>query len=234
MATIADLLVWAGAPEPLVSWTRGRADADVELLDTTDAQLDDLLRSCPAAGWTPWIAAVATIPMDLILAAVGLAIEGQCDGRHPALTSALEEAYVAVASDGSGEECLIAAERCEALAADPPRGFRTDGANLVKLASATALVLRAAEAVSAVIARAEADRMTRARAQTARFGGGLSAWVSPTNAPTVLAMRALAVGEEDPATPELAFATAALGQALELVAAISGDAEARSTFLGAL
>ena len=171
--------------------------------------------------------------MDLVLAAVGLGIEASCQGNE-VITSALEEAYVAVASDGSGEECIAMAERLEALASDPPRSFRSDGAHLAKLAGATALVLRAAEAVSAVMAREEADRMSRTRAQVARFGGGLSAWVSQTNAPTVLAMRALSVGKEEPAPPELAFAAAALGEALGIVGSISGHDEARTRFLSAL
>jgi hypothetical protein len=233
VATIPELLSWASAPDELISWASARADADVELLDASERALDALFESCPSAGWTPWLTAVATIPMELLVAAVGLAIESHAEG-HPAITTALEEAYGAVTSEGSGEECLEAAERLDALASDPPRGFRADGAQIAKLASATALVLRAAEAVSAVMARAEAERMSRARAQTARFGGGLSAWVSPTSAPTVLARRALAVGDDEPATPELAFATAALGQALAVVATISGDAEAQRLFLDAL
>ncbi len=233
MASIPELLAWAGAPEPLVAWTLSRAEADVDLLDTTDAQLERLLRDCPQAEWSPWIAAVATVPMDLVVAAVGLAVERHC-GPYPTLTAALEEAYVAVGSEGSGEECLALAEQCETLATDPPRGFRNDGALVAKLASATAMVLRAAEAVSAAMAQAEADRMRRARAQTARFGGGPSAGVSQTRAPTVLAKRALAVGDDEPVSPELAFAAAALGRALELVGVISGDEEARRSFLSAL
>lgn len=233
MTTLPDLLRWAGAPDGLTQWADESPQSELELLQLPKAELSALLERCPRAGWTAWLAAAATIPMDLVVAAVGVAIEAQAGDAG--LTTLLEEAYAAVTGEGSGEACLTAADRCDVLASEPPRTFRGDGARMAKLAGATAWVLRSAEAVSAVMAREEADRMSRVRAQTARFGGGMSAWVSSSTPPTVLAMRALSLdGEPAAPPPELAFAAEALGEALELVAEIAGQAEVRRAFLDAL
>ncbi len=233
MTKLPDLLRWAGAPDTLTQWADEAPRSDIELLSLPKSELSALLERCPRAAWAGWLAATATIPMDLVVAAVGVAIEAQAGADG--VTALLEEAYAAVTGEGSGEACLSAADRCDALASEPPRTFRGDGARMAKLAGATAWVLRAAEAVSAVMAREEADRMSRVRAQTARFGGGMSAWVSGSTPPTVLAMRALSLDAEPaPPPPELAFAAEALGEALELIAEIAGQAEARRVFLDAL
>jgi hypothetical protein len=232
VSTIPDLLAWAGAPEGLGAWARTQSSAESELLDVDDAALGDLLRACPKAGWLPWVAAVANIPMDLIVASTGLAIE--TSGDDPETKRALEEAYAAVTGAGSGEECLAAAVRCEAIAKDAPTTFRASGNEGTKRMAATALVLRAAEAVVAVMAREEANRMSRARSQVARFGGGVSAWVARSDTPIVLAMPPVTGGEPEPPTPELAFACDALGRAMELVAELRGEDETRKAFVDAL
>lgn len=233
MSNIPELLVWATAPEALTSWARAQTAADIDLVEIDDAGLGDLMRACPKAGWLPWLAAVANIPMDLIVGSVGLSIENIAEG-DALLKSSLEEAYEAVASVGSGQACIAAAERCEAIVKDPPTTFRGAGDNGIKLMSATAYVLRSAEAVTAVMARDEANRMNRARAQVTRFGGGSRAWVARSKTPVVLAMQLVTGGEPEPPTPELAFSADALGRALELVAEIRGEDVTRKAFVDAL
>lgn len=233
MATIPELLAWAGAPDALARWAETQPSAEVDLLDLDDAGLGALLRACPEPGWAPWLAAVANVPMTLVASAVGVVIEDEAGGE-PTLTKALEEAYAALAAAGTGEACLAAAERCEAIAASPPVTFRSRGNASAQLASATALVLRAAEAIVAVMAREEAERMNRARSQAGRFGGGVSAWVTRGETPVVLAMQPVIGGEPEPPTPELAFAADALGQALEAVAQIRGDRATHEAFVDAL
>lgn len=234
MPALPDILSWAGAPAALVAWVGARDEAEIELLDLSASHLDALLSRSPRAAWVPWLAASASVPMELVVAASGLAIESR-SGEHPLVCASLEEAYAVVAGESSGEAVLDAAVRCDELAASPPRGFRDGGERIAMLARSTALVLRAAEAVSAVIARDEAERMQRTRQQVARFGGGVSAWVERSARPTVLAMRAISLGGAPaPPTPELAFAADALGQALDLVAGAVGDAEVRDDFVAAL
>ena len=230
---IPDLLAWAGAPEALTKWARTETSEEVDLLEIDDAELGELLRGCPKSSWVPWIAAVANIPMELLVGSVGLAIESQIEG-DALLKRSLEEAYATVAGSGSSAECLAAAERLEAIAKDPPTTFRSVAGQGMKLVSATALVLRAAEAVAAVMARDEANRMSRAREQTARFGGGVSAWVARSDTPVVLAMLPVTGGAPEPATPELGVAADALGVALALVAEIRGDEVTRAAFVDAL
>jgi hypothetical protein len=232
VSTLPDLLAWAGAPDALATWARTQSSADIELLDVDDATLGQLLHACPRSTWTPWLAAVANVPMDLLVGSVGLAIESQIDDAM--LKRALEEAYATVASSGSTEECIATAERLEAIAKDPPTTFRSASGQGVKLVSATALVLRAAEAVAAAAMRDEDNRMYRAREQTARFGGGVSAWVARSNTPVVLAMKPVTGGQAEPPTPELAFAADALSVALGLVAEVRGDDDARAAFVDAL
>lgn len=230
---ITELSRWARAPEALVTWCEPRADADTDIAELGTDRLTELVAALPDAAWAPWVAAVATIPMDLVAVAVVTGVEvevGRVEGAET-LAATLDLACRALVDDATGDECIEAAERCDRLAdAPPPAGYRSSSRTWPLLARAAAHCARAAEAISAVRAHAELDRMNRARAVGALLGAGVHAAVTPEEPPVLFARPALG-GPPDEA---LVFATESLGAALGHVAAASSHEAAVRAFVDAL
>jgi len=198
-----ELLELANAPDEIVRWARE------DLLD-----FDTAWERCRRSDHRLWLAAVAGAPIEDVIdaaAAVVMTVEAQVGGVPAVVGDALT-----MAVEGARQRQLSAAAKaCEHIADGGMADYRSGaGPSVEALASATALVVRAAEALMAGEARREAVRLEQARAVGANLGIGMQSVLPQGDGPARLSVLAAA---SDPAQGSFLFCVAACAQAVLLM-----------------
>ena len=168
---LPELLAWAQCPRDVLSWARGEASLSVSLEDVEDVMA--LLERAPSPEAAVWLAAVLTLPLDLIASAVVVAVETDAVAIDDALgAEACALAIDSIAGTENGEGLLAMAERCDARLSEDIAGYREREPRQKAVATAAAAVCRAAEALGAARARIAFELEAAAAARVSILGAG--------------------------------------------------------------
>lgn len=166
------LLAWASAPPEVLAWARAHEALAVSLEDADDAMALLERTSTPEAA--VWLAAVLTIPLDLIAGAVIVAIEAEAAPLDDALIGqACALAIESIAGSEDGAALLAMAERCEARLSADTASYRGRDPRERATAAAAAAACRAAEALGAAKVRIAFELDAAAATRASLFGGSL-------------------------------------------------------------
>jgi hypothetical protein len=168
---LRELLAWAEAPSGVLTWARAHEALNVSLEDAADAMA--LLELAPSPEAAVWLAAVLTIPLDLIASAVIVAVETEAAAIDDALgAEACALAIDSIAGTENGEGLLAMADRCDARLSEDIAGYRERDPRQKAVVTAAAAACRAAEALGAARVRIAFELEAAAAARVSILGAG--------------------------------------------------------------
>ncbi|MEZ4326384.1 MAG: hypothetical protein R3B40_14295 [Polyangiales bacterium] len=217
-----EALVAVDAPPNLIAWASSATN------DHADGA--DLLRRNEDPTWAIWICAASGVPLRALVEAVALEAESavrRLGESQPALLEVLEVTRGTLARRMDPSVALSAADKADALAANPVGSYRSLGSQLVvtPVASACAYLARASEALAVSELSLATQRVASARGYAALLGMGPSAFMPPSAGALCLNPATLA---DDPVQRQALFVPAAVAEAVvELGAAAERERGAR-------
>jgi hypothetical protein len=232
---LSELLEWAQSPERVRRWARTEPGFDASVDDVEDPMA--YLERTPGGEHAVWLAAILTLPLDLVAAAVAVAIETDAAALgDPLALEACALAVEALTGTDDPASLLVIAERCESRRARDEAGYRgTDPRHEQVLAAAGALC-RAVEALASARVRIDFELRARAQARVSILGAasiigvGANAVLGDREPPFALGRPALG---EAPVPHDLRAAVGLLGDALAVLGA-ADERRVRDAFLDAL
>lgn len=232
---LIELLRWAESPGPVLRWARDERALQVSLEEVEDAM--GLLERTPSAEHAVWLAAVLTLPLELVAMAGALVVEA--DGlalASPLVQRACAAAIDAIAGSDDPAALLGIAAQCEARRGPAESSYRGDDPRVERTLSAAGALCRSVEALAAARVRIAFERDAAASARNAILGaatlagGSAKAILHDREQPLVLARPAF--GEA--AVPhDLRAAVGLLADALAVLEAADRH-RVRNAFLDAL
>lgn len=232
---LAKLLEWARSPERVRRWARSEPGFDVSVDDVEDPMA--YLERTPSAEHAVWLAAILTLPLDLVAAAVAVAIEADAAAvGDPLALKACALAVEALAGTDDPAALLVLAERCESRRARDEVGYRGADPRHEQVLGAAGALCRAVEALASARVRIDFELRSRAQARVSILGAasivgvGANAVLGDREPPFALARPALG---EAPVPHDLRAAVGLLGDALEVLEA-GAPPRVRDAFLDAL
>ena len=232
---LSELLRWARSPAHVQRWA-GRERSLEQAVDEVEDPMTHLERA-PDAEHAVWLAAVLTVPLDLLAAAAAVTIESEASELdEPLALEACEHAVQALAGTDDPAALLAVAERCDARRAQEPVGYRGTDRRVDRVLTAAGALCRATEALAAARLRIAFERNASTQARVSILGAasivgvGANAVLGDREPPFALARPALG----DAAVPhDVRAAVGLLGDALRALE--SEDAHrVRNAFLDAL
>lgn len=174
--SLLGVLVWAGAPEPVLGWL-GKEPLAARPLAELDDEVNELFERAPSASALVWPLAASGFPLDRLATGLALLLEERASELgEQVLLDALEIGLGTIEDPSLGQSALVHAKKCELVAErgapQTTGGYRDAADRRLAICRAVAHFDRAAEAIGGYGARASIERQERSRHAASMLGIG--------------------------------------------------------------